>query len=249
MTPDRQFSEQRLADLYDLGNAGSEDRDFFLRLAGAPPQDILDLGCGTGLLALKYAENGHRVVGVDPADAMLKVARRARRADRVDWIESSAELFQTERRFDLITMTGHAFQVLLDDQQVDATLACMAQHLKLGGQAVFETRNPALDWDKIWAREYVMETPEGPVRASRRITDASRAPEYLSFAWDYQFEDGVVSSDSTLRFLSADKIVVAAEKAGLDLIAMCGDWDGARFDAESSREMIFKFRLDQAVQK
>lgn len=249
MTPDRQFSEQRLADLYDLGNAGSEDRDFYLGLAGAPPQDVLDLGCGTGLLALKYAERGHRVVGVDPAAAMLDVARRASGANRIEWVERTAEQFRTEHRFDLITMTGHAFQVLLDDRQVDATLACMAQHLKPGGLAVFETRNPALDWDKIWAREYVMETPEGVVRASRRITDASRAPEYLRFAWDYHFEDGIMTSESTLRFLGAGQIADAAEKAGLDLIAIIGDWDGTPFDAESSREMIFKFRLDQAVQK
>ena len=128
-------------------------------------------------------------------------------------------------------------------------MRCMAQHLKLGGQAVFETRNPALDWDKIWALEYVMETPEGPVRASRRITDAARAPEYLSFAWDYHFEDSVETSDSTLRFLSVDQIIAAAEKTGLDLMAMYGDWDGTPFDVETSREMIFKFQLDQAVQK
>lgn len=249
MTPDRQFTEQRLADLYDLGNAGSEDRDFYLALAGAPPQDILDLGCGTGLLTRTYAARGHRVVGVDPARAMLNSARRAEHADHVEWIESTAEDFRTERRFDLIVMTGHAFQVLLEDAQIDATIRNMAQHLKPNGEVVFESRNPRLDWDAIWAREYIMETPEGRVRAVRRITDSSKAPEFLSFAWDYHFNADTVTSDSTLRFLSGDDIIVAASKAGLSLSALLGDWGGTPFNAKSSREMIFKFRLDQAVRK
>lgn len=246
MTPDRQFSDQRLADLYDIGNAGSEDRDYYLSLAGTPPQDILDLGCGTGLLALGYAERGHHVVGVDPASAMLKVARRAQLADKVEWVESSAEQYRFDRRFDLIIMTGHAFQALLTDEQVAGALGTMARHLNPSGKVVFESRNPDLDWDKAWGRSYVMDTKEGPVRADRRMIDVSEAPEYLSFAWDYHFPDETVTSHSKLRFLSADQIVDRAGSAGLVLSALHGDWEGSDFDRQSSREMIFKFRLDQS---
>ncbi|MGY0487476.1 class I SAM-dependent methyltransferase [Streptomyces sp. WG-D5] len=49
------------------------------RLAGwMPPNacDVLDLGCGTGSLALLAAERGHRVTGVDLAPNMLRLARR-----------------------------------------------------------------------------------------------------------------------------------------------------------------------------
>ena len=244
--PDLQFSDQRLADLYDLGNAGSDDRDFYLSLAGDLPQDILDLGCGTGLLCLAYAEKGHRVVGVDPAAAMLSVAKRAPLADRVVWVESSSEDYLSEQRFDLIIMTGHAFQVLLTDIQVEATLATMARHLKPGGLIAFESRNPALDWDSIWGRSYDMETPQGRVRAVRRMTDSSRAPDFLSFAWDYHFPDDVLTSDSTLRFLSADAIRAFVDRAGLQVETILGDWQGGAFDPDLSREMIFKLRRKNA---
>ena len=244
--PDLQFSDQRLADLYDLGNAGSDDRDFYLSLAGDSPQDILDLGCGTGLLCLAYAANGHRVVGVDQAGAMLAVAKRAPLSDRVVWVESSSEDYLSEQRFDLIIMTGHAFQVLLTDIQVEATLATMARHLKPGGLIAFESRNPALDWDSIWGRSYDMETPQGRVHAVRRMTDRSRAPDFLSFAWDYHFPDDVLTSDSTLRFLSADAIRAFVDRADVQVETILGDWQGGAFDPDLSREMIFKLRRKDA---
>lgn len=239
--PDKQFSDPRLADLYDLGNAGAEDRDFYLGLAGFDPVDILDIGCGTGLLCLAFAESGHRVVGVDPAQAMLDVARRNDKEKRVEWVQAYAEQFESPKRFDLIIMTGHAFQVLLTDKQIAKTLARMAQLLKTGGLAVFESRNPALDWDQIWARSYTMQTSKGQVHAKRRITDSSRIPDYLSFAWDYDFGDTVLTSNSTLRFLDSDEIVRRAGDAGLSFKALYGDWDGSEFDPEQSKEMIFQF--------
>ena len=45
--PDRQFSDPRLADLYDLGNAGSEDRDFYLSLAEGAHKDVIENVYGT----------------------------------------------------------------------------------------------------------------------------------------------------------------------------------------------------------
>lgn len=41
----------------------------------APPDDILDLGCGTGSLSLLMSEAGHRVVGVDLSPRMIAAAR------------------------------------------------------------------------------------------------------------------------------------------------------------------------------
>lgn len=47
---------------------------------------LVDLGCGTGLLAAAAGVEAWRVVGVDPSPAMLDVARR--RSDGVEWVEA-----------------------------------------------------------------------------------------------------------------------------------------------------------------
>jgi ubiquinone/menaquinone biosynthesis C-methylase UbiE len=43
--------------------------------SGAPPLDVLDVGCGTGFIALQLAAAGHRASGVDMANEMLELAR------------------------------------------------------------------------------------------------------------------------------------------------------------------------------
>ena len=69
----------------------------------------MDLGCGTGVLALLLADRGCDVVGVDPAAASLAVARGKPGADRVRWIDGDASSVPDADigAFDLATMTAN----------------------------------------------------------------------------------------------------------------------------------------------
>jgi ubiquinone/menaquinone biosynthesis C-methylase UbiE len=95
------YQEPQIAEIYDLVNPWSQDVEFYLSLAGPRPCSVLDLGCGTGTLCCALAERGHRVTGVDPAAAMLDVAKRKPHAKQVEWVESSARSYRSHRRFDL----------------------------------------------------------------------------------------------------------------------------------------------------
>ena len=44
-------------------------------VAGPPPLTVLDVGCGTGFLAMRMAELGHTAVGIDLAEEMLAIAQ------------------------------------------------------------------------------------------------------------------------------------------------------------------------------
>lgn len=57
--PDEHYENPKLAAVYDVFCPWGVDRDFYLSLAGEPPQHVLDLGCGTGLLCEAYAARGH----------------------------------------------------------------------------------------------------------------------------------------------------------------------------------------------
>ncbi|MFJ8601203.1 class I SAM-dependent methyltransferase [Streptomyces shenzhenensis] len=67
------------------------------------PADVLDLGCGTGSLALLAAEQGHRVTGVDLSPAMVDLARaKTAGRDAVFLVGDAAAPPVGERRFDAV---------------------------------------------------------------------------------------------------------------------------------------------------
>ncbi len=244
--PDNHYENSKLAEIYDLDSPWSIDREFYLSLAGDGSKSILDLGCGTGLLCNAYAERNHDVTGVDPSAAMLEVARKKPFGDRIEWVQSFAQDFSADKQFDLIIMTGHAFQVLLEEADVQSTLAVMRTHLKRSGSIVFESRNPAIDWSREWNYDMVLELPSGiSVRESRRLLSFKNAR--MSFELVYEFPDETLRSDSELLFLTKEQIEKHMREAGLRIHDLQGDWDGSPFNKQKSQEMIFTARLPKPV--
>jgi ubiquinone/menaquinone biosynthesis C-methylase UbiE len=63
-----------------------------VRLTGlSPGERVVDIGCGPGVAARLAAQRGASVTGVDPAEVMLRVARRDDRRGEVDWRHGAAE--------------------------------------------------------------------------------------------------------------------------------------------------------------
>lgn len=236
--PDLHYTDHRLVQLYDAECGWSADRQFNLNLAGTAPQRILDLGCGTGLLCNAYAALGHDVTGVDPAAAMLMVARQKPHSARVTWVQAAGQDYDSQGKFDLIIMTGHAFQVLLDDADIAATFTTAHKYLAPGGRFVFESRNPAIDWASRWHGSSTdLAVGRKRVVISRKVLLI--APEYITWDTTYTLPDTTLTSQSTLRFLSNDQIAARLQDCGLHLDALYGDWDESPFQPNASDEMIF----------
>ncbi|MEN9938810.1 MAG: hypothetical protein RLZZ387_5389 [Chloroflexota bacterium] len=235
--PDEHYENPKLAAVYDLFCPWSADRSFYLSLAGDPPQHVLDLGCGTGLICDAYAARGHIVTGADPTPAMLAVARLKPHGGQIEWVQAFAQEFRSERRFDLIIMTGHAFQVLLSDDDIAAALEAMRRHLKPSGRAVFESRNPAIDWAAEWNGSSELTHQGVTIRETTEVL--SRVGDRVTFEQRFQFPDETLVSFSELRFLPREAIEDHLRAAGLREEACYGDWDRSLFDPATSKEMIF----------
>ena len=159
-TLDDLYRDAALAQFYDLDNQWGVDLDYCRRLAD-DARSILDLGCGTGLLAARLADR-REVVGVDPAAAMLDIARRRPGGERATWVDADARSVRLGRRFDLVFLTGHAFQVFLNDDDRRAVLSTIAEHLAPGGRFIFDTRNPAAQAWHEWTPKHSMRRFERP---------------------------------------------------------------------------------------
>ena len=121
--PTRSSPISRLAQLYDVFDGGRTDLLLYLTMArqlGA--RSVLDLGCGTGVFALLASANGLHVIGVDPAEASLNVARARPGAERAH-LALRHHRDRPLLRVDLAVMTGNVAQVFLTDADWLATLA------------------------------------------------------------------------------------------------------------------------------
>lgn len=207
--PDPEFADPRLAALYDALDADRSDLDVYLALVrelGA--QRVLDLGCGTGSLAMLLANHGFEVTGVDPALASLDQARRKAGAERVRWIAGDATTAELGEGFaDVALMTGNVAQVFVTDVDWHRTLAAIARVLRLGGHLVFETRRPEaeawLGWDAPATTVRLEDGSE--VVWSRRVTEV--ALPLVTFETVIVVDGTSVPSVSTLRFRGRDEVI------------------------------------------
>ena len=243
---DRHYTDPRLVALYDIENPRGADTDFWVRLAAdLGARRILDLGCGTGLLTRELAVDGRRVVGVDPAPAMLAVARRGPGADRVRWVEGYSDALGTPEA-DLVLMTGNVAQVFLDDREWHAALRDVHAALRPGGHLAFESRNPDdRAWER-WDREATHEwfdSPHGPVECWVELVGVGggrvRLEGYSVVA--ATGEDVIASSE--LRFRGPAELTGSLTDAGFTVEHAYGDWERGPL-VGTSRVMVFVARRD-----
>ena len=226
---DRLFSDASLAALYDVFCPWERrsDLDFYLKLVMSVGA-VLDVGCGTGAMLHRARESGHtgRLCGLDPAVGMLEQART--RSD-IEWILGDLTSVGFDREFDLVVMSGHAFQVFVEDDDLRLSLTAIRSALTDDGRFAFETRNPLV-------REWERWTPANP----DEVTDAAGAVVRMAREVETPVDGNIVSfthtftspswdrpqvSRSTLRFLDADSLSSFLSGAGLAIEEQFGDWD------------------------
>ncbi|MFF0437504.1 class I SAM-dependent methyltransferase [Streptomyces sp. NPDC004327] len=204
------FGHPRLAAIYDPLDPDRSDLDAYLRMTeelGA--RQVLDIGCGTGVFALLLADRGVGVVGIDPAQASVDVARAKPGSERVRWICGDATALPP-LQVDLATMTANVAQAIADPDTWQKTLRGANETLRPGGHLVFETRDPARRAWEEWTRENSYRVTEipcvGSVESWVQLIDVSWP--LVTFRWTYTFAaDGqVLTSDSTLRFREREEV-------------------------------------------
>ena len=150
--PDQIFADPRLAAIYDDIDGDRADLDHYEAIVdelGA--RSVLDIGCGTGVLACRLARRGIMVIGLDPAHASLAVARTKPGADRITWLVGDATMLPSVV-VDAVTMTSNVAQVFLDDEEWSGVLVGVRRVLGDGGYLVFETRDPSSRGWEEWTR-------------------------------------------------------------------------------------------------
>lgn len=218
---------------YDVMNPWGKSDDFYLGLVMQAP-DALDIGCGTGAILKRARATGHkgRLCGVDPDLGMLN---QARNEPAVEWHHCDAASMPFSAAFDVAIMSGHAFQYLLDDEAVVASITRIHEALRPGGQFAFETRNPhSREWEK-WPGTSEVANSDGETAvlsyAVHELTgDVVRLTETLTGKW---WNEPQVS-EGGLRFIEPPHLRELLASVGFTIEREFGEWAGSPFDASSS---------------
>jgi len=219
--PDAIFDDPRLAAVYDPLDPDRSDLDGYLAIAEEfSAGTVLDVGCGTGTLAVMLAARGVHVVGVDPAGASLEVARRKPAADLVSWVHGTASDLPAMAA-DLAVMTANVAQVFLTDDEWAETLLALRERLRDGGHLVFETRDPARRAWERWNPEDSLVTVDVPGVGRVSSWEEVRRVELPLVTFDSHTVfhhsdtgDEDLLSVSTLRFRSCDVVRASLLEAG-----------------------------------
>ena len=147
---------------------------------------LLDLGCGTGLLAAAAASEVGRVVGVDPSPAMLEVARS--RSDTVEWVEAGFLTYDHEGAPPQLVHSRHALHHLPDFWK-GVALARIHDLLAPGGALVL--RDLVYDFEPADAdrriEEWLAGAPPTPAQGwTRAELETHVRDEHSTFTWVHE---------------------------------------------------------------
>jgi SAM-dependent methyltransferase len=237
------YSDADAAALYDVESpwdAGRFASDAFYDDLVMGADAVLDVGCGTGSMLAQARQRGHRgrLTGLDPDRAALDRARA--RCPQVEWVDGVAADASWAGEFDLATMTSHAFQFLVGDDEVRASLAAIRAALRDGGQFAFETRHPQARAWLDWNPSQVSEVRDAAGRELRTWHEVESVDgDVVTLTGTTAAADGAVLrvDRARLRFLDVPELNGFLAGAGFGIEAQYGRWDRSPVTADS-REII-----------
>jgi SAM-dependent methyltransferase len=246
-----------LARLYDVDLVEDPgDIDLYLALARRTGGPILELGAGTGRVAVPLAEAGHEVTAVDLDPAMLDRARRRAAtagpttAGRITFIEADliGLALPAGATYRLAIIALNSLFLLASRESQREALRTLARHLVPGGLAAVDVWLPDADdlgrFDGRLILEYARRDPETGnlvTKVAAAQHDAANGIVNLTSI----FEEGTDGAPAVrwvrrdaLRLVSADELRDFAEGAGLVVENLAGSYDLEELGAGSDRAIL-----------
>jgi len=145
-----------------------------------------DLACGTGTLAIEFAQRGIKAYGVDLSPAMCRLARaKAREAGvKLRVIRDDMRNFELPEPVDLVTCEADALNHLPSKAGLVPVAKAVSRALKPGGHFYFDV-NTRLAFKQCWAHTWWLEEP-GVVVAMRNGNDSAHDCAWSDIEWFIQ---------------------------------------------------------------
>ena len=227
----------RIADIYDQWSGVPRDTpqtvELLAGLAGEGP--VLELGIGTGRIALPLLERGVEVHGIDSSEAMVAKLREKPGGARIPVTIGDFARFDLDSSYSLVFVVFNTLFGLLTQEDQVSCFAAVARHLKDDSCFVVEAFVPDPCRFDRGQRTQTMSAGTDLVRieASRHDPVAQRVMSQHI----YLREEGIRFYPVQIRYAWPSELDLMARLAGLRPRERWSDWERARFDAGSGRHV------------
>lgn len=192
----------------------------------------LELGVGTGRVAIPLAEQGVEVLGIDASEAMLAKLRGKPGGDRIDVILGTFADFSLETRFALVYVTFNTFFSLLTQEQQLSCFKAVARHLTPGGVFVMQAFVPDVTRFDVHDQRVAvdtMTTDEVSIEAAVHDPFGQRVDSH-----HVVIRDGSIRTYPVrIRYAHVPELDLMAKLAGLRLRERWADWDRTPYPAST----------------
>lgn len=180
---------------------------------------ILEIGCGSGMLARRFLDGGYDYLGLDLFNEMLKIARREVKSDR--FIQCDMRNLPFDQKFDAILITGRSLAYVSENKGILDTLEGVHKSLKENGLFVFGVFEASQIFDNFGDFEQNIE------HNNKKIRRISHLEKNLATGWTYDwFAKYIIEQDhkiseyddlTTLRAFTRDEIALFTKLTDFDV--------------------------------
>jgi SAM-dependent methyltransferase len=239
-----------IARFYDRAVTQDADLPLYEALALRFGDPVLEIGAGTGRIAVPLARAGHTVVALEPSTEMLALgrARAEREGASVQWVAEHIERCTIEPGFSLIFSAIDGFLHLATDAEQHEALTSVRRLIRPGG--CFALDLPTLTTWSDWQpgvrplEMYWSEVDAAGVRTNHFGSfraDPSTQTRHVTHIFEELQPDGTMQrwvTDYDLRFIGRYEIELLLAQAGFRLLSLHGDYDLGPLTAESERMIV-----------
>lgn len=224
-----------------------DDLPFYMSMVESHGGPVLELGCGTGRIALELARRGVEVVGLELSPDMLQRALDKAVAEDLEVTLALADMrsFDLERTFPLVLLPYNTLNHLLDDASLGDALACMREHLDASSRLVIDTFQPSLAFlgDAPERRRPILRYRDPYLEKEILVSEENHydpATQLNRIVWSYAVggvEDARVE-ELTMRIFFPRELDAWIERSGLTIERKLGDYDGRPFGGATPKQLV-----------
>jgi SAM-dependent methyltransferase len=226
---------ERIANVYDQWYSEIDEKMIECLSELAHGGSALELGIGTGRVALPLQKKGIKMYGIDASKAMVEKMRAKPGGEQIPLTFGSFAEIPIEQEFELIYVVFNTFYGLLSQEDQVRCFQNAASHLKTDGLFVIEVFVP--DLTRFHGRQALRVGSMGDDEIRLDATRHDPLNQFISSQHIVLSEQGVRLFPVQLRYAWPSELDLMARLAGLFLRDRWADWTRSAFTADSGKHI------------